>query len=222
MRRGILRKALALLLLHTLWPTLALAQSPKAGVVTTLHGVATVARLAAPPEIPLRFKDDVLFRDRITTREDSVVRVLLGGKALVTVRELSVLTISEEPDKATVELQAGKIALAVARQRLRPGEQIEIRTPNAIAGVRGTVVIVEVLRATAQGTTCATAPITATGRVTASATVLRTRNRATPSGVYRSPTCRSRTPSARSLRAYRNTRARSRAVSSGRASWSRA
>ena len=35
-------------------------------------------------------------RDHIATAEKSVVRVLLGGKALVTVRELSSLTIKEE------------------------------------------------------------------------------------------------------------------------------
>ena len=135
------------LLLHLLWPALALAQESKAGVVTTIHGAASVARVAVPQEIPLKLKDDVLYRDRITTKEQSIVRVLLGGKALVTVRELSELTISEEPGRATVEVHSGKIALAVARKLLRPGEYIEIRTPNAVAAVRGTVVIIEVLQA---------------------------------------------------------------------------
>ena len=89
MNRGIRHKLVAFLLLHTFWPAFALAQQPAAGVVTTIHGVATAARVAVPPEIPLKFRDDVFFRDRITTRENSIVRLLLGGKALVTVRELS-------------------------------------------------------------------------------------------------------------------------------------
>src|SRR5206468_3542712 len=40
--------------------------------------------------------------------------------------------------------------LAVAREKMRPGEEIQIRTPNAVAGVRGTVVITEVNRKGAQ------------------------------------------------------------------------
>jgi hypothetical protein len=115
------------------------------GVVTTLAGQATVARAALPSPVPLRFKDDVFLRDRIATAERSVVRVLLGGKALVTVRELSALTITEDTGRSTVDLTAGKIAMGVLRQRMRPGEVIEIRTPNAIAAIRGTVLVVELI-----------------------------------------------------------------------------
>jgi len=115
------------------------------GVVTTLAGTATVARAALPSPLPLRFKDSVFLRDRISTAEKSIVRVLLGGKALVTVRELSVLTITEETNHSTVDLTSGKIAMGVARQRMRPGEVIEIRTPNAIATIRGTVLVVELI-----------------------------------------------------------------------------
>jgi hypothetical protein len=150
MRRAVLRKLGVFLVLPTLWPTLVLAQQPKVGVVSALQGVATVARVPVPQEVPLRFKDDVLLGDRIATRESSIVRVLLGGKALVTVRELSVLSITAVPGRATVDVQTGKVGLAVASKRLRPGESIEIRTPNAVAAVRGTVVIVEVLQASAQ------------------------------------------------------------------------
>jgi len=43
----------------------------------------------------------------------------------------------------------GKIAVAVAREKVKPGDEIEVRTPNAVAGVRGTVFVAEVSRATA-------------------------------------------------------------------------
>src|SRR4030095_16673632 len=72
------------------------------GVITTLSGSATVARAALPAPQPLRFKDDVFLRDRISTAEKSIVRVLLGGKALVTVRELRGLTITYEHAPAPV------------------------------------------------------------------------------------------------------------------------
>jgi FecR protein len=117
----------------------------RAGVITTLDGRANLARSVPPQTLPLKFKDDVFGRDRIATAEESLVRVLLGNKALVTVRELSTFTITEEVQRAVVDLQSGKIGVAAARQLFQPGERLEIRTPNAVAGIRGTLLIAEVL-----------------------------------------------------------------------------
>lgn len=142
--------AIAAISLALASPSAALAQLTKAGVVTTLQGTATVARASAPRPMPLKFKDEIFVQDRITTGEDSVARILLGGKAIVTVRERSVLTITEVPGESTIEVGIGKIALAVVKERMKPGESIQIRTPNAIAGIRGTVVITEVEQKTAQ------------------------------------------------------------------------
>ena len=130
-----------------LWPTVIEAQTPQpAGVVSTLTGQASLAPAARPQEPrSLKFRDDLFFKDRISTKERSIVRVLLGGKAVVTVRELSNLTITEEPGRpSTVNLDAGKVSLGVARSRMGPGETIEVRTPNAIVAVRGTFLVVEV------------------------------------------------------------------------------
>ena len=118
-------------------PPVTAQTSEAVGVVTTMDGRANVARPALTVPLALKFKDDVFGRDRISTEEHSFVRVLLGGKAILTVRELSQVTISEEPGRAVVTLPDGKVVLAVAKQRLRPGESIEIRTPNAVAAVRG-------------------------------------------------------------------------------------
>jgi hypothetical protein len=70
----------------------------------------------------------------------------------VTIRELSVLTITEELGKTTINLTSGKIAVGVAKQRMKPGERLEVHTPNAVAAVRGTVFVVEVTHQGAQGT----------------------------------------------------------------------
>ena len=125
-------------------PGPASAQPRPAGVVTSLTGQATVARASTAAPVPLHFKDGVFARDRIETRQDSVVRVLLGGKALVTIREFSVFTVTEDAGRAQVDLQQGRLALGVARSQLRPGESIEIRTPNAVAAVRGSEVVADV------------------------------------------------------------------------------
>jgi hypothetical protein len=114
----------------------------KVGVATTVIGPVTVARASMPPAT-LRFKDDILLRDRVTTGDSAITRILLGGKVVVTARERSTLTITEVPGLSTIDLPSGRIAVAVDKTRMKPGERVEIRTPNAIAGVRGTVLIVE-------------------------------------------------------------------------------
>jgi hypothetical protein len=123
--------------------SLASAQE-RAGVVTTLEGKVTVARASSPELLPLKFRDAVFVRDRITTGKDSFARVLLGGRAVVTIREFSAVTITEVPGVATVDVGSGRVAVAVARERMRPGDLVEVRTPNAVAGIRGTVIVAEV------------------------------------------------------------------------------
>src|SRR5437667_190796 len=108
---NIARLAAALISLLALFPSLALAQATKAGVVTTLEGHVTVTRVTLAPQA-LKFKDDVFVDDKVTTGDQSIARMLLGGKAVVTVRERSTLTITEGPGKATIDPQAGKIAVA--------------------------------------------------------------------------------------------------------------
>ena len=136
-------------LIALLLPSPAFAQATKAGVVTTLEGHVTVTRVTLAPQ-PLKFKDDVFVDDKVTTGDQSIARILLGGTAVVTVQERSTLTITEVPGKATIDLQAGKIALVVAKDKMRPGESIQLRAANAVAGIRGTVVVAEVSSAAAQ------------------------------------------------------------------------
>jgi len=139
------------LLALLLFPSWAPGQTGQGlGIVSTISGQATISRTSLPQPVPLQFKDSVFNRDRISTAENSTVRVLMGGKALVTVRELSVLTITEELKRSTVGLQSGKIALGVVRERMRPGESIDVHTHNAVAAVRGTVIVVEIIQASAQ------------------------------------------------------------------------
>src|SRR5262245_35000327 len=141
MRSRVEMRCLGALVLTILTPA-AEAAASGAGVVTAVSGQVTVSRTATTPS-PLRFKDEVFLRDRISTAEHSLARLLLDQKALVTVRELSELEITEESGRSTVDLGSGKIAIGVARQRMRPGEIVEIRTQNAVAAIRATVVVAE-------------------------------------------------------------------------------
>ena len=138
-RFAALVSAVALLL----GPALAAAQGVKAGVVTQLQGKVVATHATAPDPVALRYRDDVFLQDKIVTGDQALARVLLGGKALLTLREHSLVTITEVPGKSTIALTSGTLSLAVAREKMKPGESVDIRTPNAIAAVRGTVVAAE-------------------------------------------------------------------------------
>src|SRR5262245_24614611 len=143
------RRILATLAFVALSPVVAVGQPAKVGIVTTLEGSVTARRPALPRPVALKFKDDVFFHDTITTGEHSLARVLLGGKSIVTVRERSAVTISEAPGRSFIDLQSGKVGVAVAHERMVGGESLDIRTPTAVVGIRGTVVVAEVTCASA-------------------------------------------------------------------------
>ena len=115
----------------------------RVGVVTTLQGSATVARVRVPTPEPLKFRDEIFLYDRIATGDNAFARILLGGRALVTMRERSTLHLTEVPGTSTVELGAGSIGVAVVKEKMKSHESVAIRTPNAVAAIRGTVVIAE-------------------------------------------------------------------------------
>ncbi|MCX5736537.1 MAG: hypothetical protein NTW68_19860, partial [candidate division NC10 bacterium] len=71
------------------------AASTSIGTVTALQGQATVGRVALPQPASLKFRDDVFFRDQITTKAQATVRLLLGGKGVLTIREQSQVTLDE-------------------------------------------------------------------------------------------------------------------------------
>jgi hypothetical protein len=141
---GLLAPALALLL-----PGVTSAQSATSlATVTRVSGHVIVSRGTSNEMRALEFKDSLFDHDRIGTGERSSARLLLGGKVLVTVRELSSLTVAEQPGHAGLRLTGGAVALAVAGQRMGPDERVEIRLPSAVASAHGAVLIVEATRAT--------------------------------------------------------------------------
>ena len=162
------------------------AAQDRAGVVTTLEGHVTVTRASLPQPAPLKFKDDIFVQDRIATSKDSVARILLGGRAVVTVREYSTVTITEAPGVATVDVTAGRVAVAVAREKMRAGDVIEVKTPNAVAGIRGTVIVAEVFGADRSVVTVLKGTIDVTrlvaGRLVGTPTIVNTLQRVTIAG----------------------------------------
>jgi hypothetical protein len=123
-------------------------QQQPSGVVTAVQGQAELTRPGVPKPTLLHQKDGVIIRDVIDTREKSMARMLFGGKATVTMKELSRFEVREETlpggaTRSTVELNSGALLLNVARELMKPGDEVIIRTNNAIAAVRGSMIYAE-------------------------------------------------------------------------------
>lgn len=119
------------------------------GVVTALTGRADLKRAQVLRTVPLKHRDPLFIRDVVNTHEQSLARVLLMGKSSVTVRELSRFEIREQRGPAPgrrvlIDLVVGRIRVGVARRLMKSGDEVQIRTPNVFAGVRGTEGIFEV------------------------------------------------------------------------------
>ena len=210
-------RVLGVLALAISMPALAGAQA-RVGVATTVVGPVTVTRAATSPA-PLKFRDDVMLNDRVATGDQAFARMLLGGKAIVTAREHSIVTITEAPGVSTIDLASGRISVAVEKSRMRPGEVVEIKTPNAVSGIRGTIVVAEVSGDTStitvlRGLVDVYRRDPATGKAVGRATALRARGR-----YRRSRRAGCRTSSRRRCRRFRRRRRWSPTRSRVRRTW---
>lgn len=94
-------------------------------------------------------KDKIKIGDFLKTGEESEAIISFGKKAVITVAENSMLrittTIFEKGNigKIKIQMPKGKIWSAVEKLST-PESKFEIETPNALAGVRGTVFMVGV------------------------------------------------------------------------------
>jgi len=125
-------------------PADASAQAQPVGAIAALVGQGTVIHAAAVERAPAKVRDEIFVRDRIETAEQSVIRVLMGGRITVTIRERSIVTITDDPMGSRVDLQSGNLAFKVHEGGLRAGEVAEILTPNAVTAIRGSLVIAQV------------------------------------------------------------------------------
>lgn len=119
-----------------------------AGVVIALRGEAEVRRPPAPAAQPLKFKDDVFWKDVLTTKTDSRMRVLLEGKTVVSLGPVARMELQQPVEqvgvKKTILQMVSGLARIVFDRTVEPGREVEVHTLNAVAGVRGTILYLNV------------------------------------------------------------------------------
>jgi hypothetical protein len=106
---------------------------------------AVVALAPAAVLAPTRYREHMVFTDRVTTGDRTFARLLLGGRVMVLARAGSALSITEVGAALTIEVETGRLAVTVDRGKLEPDELVEIRTPHAAVSVPSETLVVEVV-----------------------------------------------------------------------------
>lgn len=129
-------------------PALAQNLPQTVGWVTSATGQVSVTSNINAAPVPLRTGQEISTGMTIATGSGSAVRLLMKGDNVITISQNSKITITQYlvgPQKSVsqFDLLVGKIRAAVASKLLSSNSVFEIRTKNAVAGVRGSMIGVE-------------------------------------------------------------------------------
>ena len=138
--------AITFFLLGTLFLGGKVCASQKGGVIVALEGKVTIVRRGG--EISARLRDPVYPEDIIRTGPGARVKIFFEPtEVITTISEQSDVTISEYYFREESKLWKALFYLGNGRMRLDIektfGRDIAVRTPNAIAGTKGTSFVIE-------------------------------------------------------------------------------
>ncbi|MDW8095123.1 MAG: FecR family protein, partial [Caldimicrobium sp.] len=125
-----------------------LLQAKTVGKVTGIEGVAEVLRGGKIPAIPLKLNDLIYEKDVLRTKSGAKLEITFTDGSVLRVAQRSRVDISEylldEANRAVLEVKRGTVQAQVNPELSKKIEQdpkkhkFEIKTPVAVAGVRGT------------------------------------------------------------------------------------
>lgn len=138
-----------LLFLFILNISFAQTQDKRSATITSLKGSVFVRRAGSEIFTPAKLNMALYAGDRIWVQANSYAVLTFADKStlkLTANTQLDIVELSKDGEKETsiFKLWIGKIWATVERL-LNPGERVEIQTPTAVAGVRGTSWVMNVL-----------------------------------------------------------------------------
>ncbi|HEX6131379.1 MAG TPA: FecR family protein [Actinomycetota bacterium] len=112
------------------------------GWVSTLEGTGEVLRAGGAAWAPLAPADGLAVGDEVRTQAGSRMKILLRDDSVLTLGESSQLRLDEQvagpAPQSTFQLLFGRIRAIATERYGAAGARFEVKTPTAIAGVRGT------------------------------------------------------------------------------------
>ncbi|MBI2386822.1 MAG: FecR domain-containing protein [Elusimicrobia bacterium] len=82
--------------------------------------------------------EQLLYGDTVRVGKGGVAHLILGDRGAVLLREESLLTLQGSPRRTTLAVKFGEFLIGL-KKGLEPGQSFKVRTPAAVAAVRGTL-----------------------------------------------------------------------------------
>lgn len=106
--------------------------------VLKVSGPVFIRPAGAPKDLPAKGGEELLYGDALRTGPGALAHVDLGGLGAVLVRENAAFLLQGDPQNTTLRFQIGEFLIGL-RRTLKKRESFRVRTPAAVAAVRGTL-----------------------------------------------------------------------------------
>jgi hypothetical protein len=107
-------------------------------VLVKISGPVFLRPDGAPRDIRAKGGEELLYGDAIRTGAGGAAQLTIGDRGAVLVRENSAFIIQGDPQKTTLSFKFGEFLIGL-RKNLEKGQSFRVRTPAAVAAVRGTL-----------------------------------------------------------------------------------
>ncbi len=128
-------KRIALAALAVILPSIALAMD---AVLTKVSGPVSVLAAGTRRFVAAKGGDELLFGDTIRVGKGGVAHLTLSDRGAVLLRDETMLTLQGSASKTMLSFKFGEFLIGL-RKKLQPGQSFKVRTPAAVAAVRGTL-----------------------------------------------------------------------------------
>ncbi|MFI5345834.1 MAG: FecR domain-containing protein [Elusimicrobiota bacterium] len=107
-------------------------------VLVKLSGPVFIRAGGAPKDIRAKGGEELIYGDAVRTGPGAVAQIELTGRGAVLVRENSAFILQGDPQMTLLNFKFGEFLIGL-RKALTSGESFRVRTPAAVAAVRGTL-----------------------------------------------------------------------------------
>lgn len=107
-------------------------------VIDRMSGEVLVRAAGEKAFTPAHAKAPLLFGDEVKTSASAVAHVVTNGGAAILLRPNTTMKLGGTADQTSLEIRLGEFLIGL-KKKLAPKQSFQVRTPAAVAAVRGTL-----------------------------------------------------------------------------------
>jgi hypothetical protein len=126
------------LALAVLAAALAVPASAQDATLVKISGPVSVLAEGGRRFVKAKGGEELLYGDTVRVGKGGVAHLILADRGAVLLREESLLTLIGSPRRSVLAVKYGEFLIGL-KKRLEAGQSFKVRTPAAVAAVRGTL-----------------------------------------------------------------------------------